>query len=483
METAENRNGQHPKPAEESAGEYRRVRELLLGGEQRQLNFLHHQLQEIQRIQIQLDQRCQTLHANEVNLAQQFEHLIQRGDEFVDRNLVAAIQRRIAGNQSSREELVRALKAPVEESLRQDPDHLRDLLEPAVAPQINRTLAEVFKESGLLKLVRFRDDGSAKLAWPAALATSALLIGLTGWLVYSIKENLALQQADAALRTEPGIVVTVAENPPLEKPRIAGLRDPLAPDPAEILREAGLRPENFSIDLQPFQSVGTTYAHQREQDRVRELEDARKSMTQEIGELTAASENVRQQDLETFTRALFALKFPEAADNVTLTYANDRWSLSGAVADPLYTRLRERSAELVLDGEVDTSGLKNATLLQFEDLRRDIEIAQLVFHSGNAELTEDGVDHSEQLIDLIGELDATSETLGRDPVHFLIHSLPVIGESEINETVEKERIEVVRERLIKRGKILADRILPGVPDTEALPGRAGVYIEVVEPEN
>ena len=287
MEATEERTSVSLEKEEETLAEYQQVRELLFGGEQRQLNHLNIKLLEIQQFQKQLDIGCRAIHANSVELARRLD-IVEHGDEFVARHLSGALQRRNEAGGASREELASALKGPVEESLHQsiadDPDAFAETLEPIVNPLVDNGIRAVFQESGLQKLIRFRPDGSTRLAFPVTVFISLLLVALTGWLVLSIKENLLLDQAVKALSAQEGVVISVAENPALGNPRIAGLRDPLAPEPVEILQEAGIGSDNLDLSFQPFHSVDTIYAHQREQDRIKEMEVMRREIIEAAGE-------------------------------------------------------------------------------------------------------------------------------------------------------------------------------------------------------
>jgi outer membrane protein OmpA-like peptidoglycan-associated protein len=64
------------------------------------------------------------------------------------------------------------------------------------------------------------------------------------------------------LRAEPGIVVTEATERD-GKFVVAGLRDPLAPDPAAILRESGVDPARVVSRWQPYQALDPVFVLQR----------------------------------------------------------------------------------------------------------------------------------------------------------------------------------------------------------------------------
>ena len=67
----------------------------------------------------------------------------------------------------------------------------------------------------------------------------------------------------ARLRAQPGITVTDAERGWISKSRVAGLRDPLAPDPVAIAREAKLNPEGIRFDWKDYQALDPSLILQR----------------------------------------------------------------------------------------------------------------------------------------------------------------------------------------------------------------------------
>ena len=138
---------------------------------------------------------------------------------------------------------------------------------------------------------------------------------------------------------------------------------------------------------------------------------------------------------------------------------------------------------MALTGEVDTSGLKNATALKIAKLESEIADIRLTFLSGKTELSQDGVGQSERLVELIRELEAEFEKQERPLASFAVHAPPVAGESEPDKKLEDERIEAAEKLLIEEAKIPVERILPGVRDSEEKPGQAGIYVEVTDPEN
>jgi OOP family OmpA-OmpF porin len=91
----------------------------------------------------------------------------------------------------------------------------------------------------------------------------AILLGLLGFWVYQIYAGQRQwNRYMDRLHSEPGVVVTGYEKK-FGRHFISGLRDPLAPDPAKLLQEAGLRAENITFKWEAYYSTHSEYANRR----------------------------------------------------------------------------------------------------------------------------------------------------------------------------------------------------------------------------
>lgn len=91
---------------------------------------------------------------------------------------------------------------------------------------------------------------------------SLLLLALAGWLIYSASIENRWNDFAHRLEREPGIVLTHAEKRG-SKFYIAGLRDPLAADPASLL-PAGLPPNKAEFHWEEYYSLVPRFAAQRQ---------------------------------------------------------------------------------------------------------------------------------------------------------------------------------------------------------------------------
>jgi OOP family OmpA-OmpF porin len=100
---------------------------------------------------------------------------------------------------------------------------------------------------------------SARL-WPYAVVLALLLIALFIW---RYREASRWDGYFAAVKQQPGIVLTSIEKHGRSYV-VSGLRDPLAPDPAALLRARGLDASKVAWFWTPWLSLNTPFAAQRE---------------------------------------------------------------------------------------------------------------------------------------------------------------------------------------------------------------------------
>ena len=99
--------------------------------------------------------------------------------------------------------------------------------------------------------------------WLAAVAAVLIAVLAIGFFVH--RRNSRWEQYLAALRSEPGIVVTSAEKY-WRNYAVAGLRDPLAADPVKLAADFGIDPARVQGHFEPYQSLDQRFALEREFD-------------------------------------------------------------------------------------------------------------------------------------------------------------------------------------------------------------------------
>jgi outer membrane protein OmpA-like peptidoglycan-associated protein len=104
------------------------------------------------------------------------------------------------------------------------------------------------------------------LRWVVA---GALVFLLAGWMAYRIREQARWARYLDVVKQQPGIAVTRIEKYGSGYV-IAGLKDPKAPDPANVLRQQGLDSRRVRFDWQPYYSLNTPFAAERDLDAAAE---------------------------------------------------------------------------------------------------------------------------------------------------------------------------------------------------------------------
>ena len=104
------------------------------------------------------------------------------------------------------------------------------------------------------------DRGKSLTLWAILSVAAALILGLAFW---NVRNQHRWEAYIDALRQQPGIVVTSAERSG-SGGRVEGMKDPLAPDPASLLGGFQLDPARVGYTWQPFLSLNTPFAAQRE---------------------------------------------------------------------------------------------------------------------------------------------------------------------------------------------------------------------------
>jgi len=118
-------------------------------------------------------------------------------------------------------------------------------------------------------LVGQRDVSRKRLGawvWVTALLLMAALGGLA---MFVHRRNTRWQQYLARLGSEPGIVVTSASKG-WRHYSVAGLRDPMAADPQQLATPYGIAPERLSVHFEPYQSLDSSFARERQFDAGKE---------------------------------------------------------------------------------------------------------------------------------------------------------------------------------------------------------------------
>ena len=182
-----------------------------------------------------------------------------------------------------------------------------------------------------------------RLAW-ATVVVLIPIIAIGGYLWW---QNRRWNQFVERLLAEPGIVLTSVETG-WRSYSVAGLRDPMAKDPGELLRSAGIDPARVSLHMRPYMSEEPVFAATRQLAAQKEL------IEQQVIRFAENSARIEQSELVKLD--LLEVKLTEL----------DRWARSrgGQVAVEVY-------------GHADSQGREEANQ-QLSKQRADAVVEALV---------------------------------------------------------------------------------------------------------
>ena len=156
--------------------------------------------------------------------------------------LAPAMRHSAAQGEQLEQELVPSVEKAVRSWARDDPDTFSDAIFPLIGPVLRREIA-----ASLRRFLR-------KSRW----ALAVLLVGFAGVVVWgwaSLQSQLRWQGYLDVLAQQPGIVVTDARRTSLRGGVVMGLRDPIAVEPGDLAREAGLDVDRVAASWRPYQSL------------------------------------------------------------------------------------------------------------------------------------------------------------------------------------------------------------------------------------
>ncbi|MEM7697863.1 MAG: hypothetical protein AAF236_05605 [Verrucomicrobiota bacterium] len=201
---------------------------------------------------------------------------------------------------------------------------------------------------------------------------------ILGWALFSGIRDYQWRSAINELRSEPGIEITGVERAGLFKKRVFGLRDPLAPQAADILAKHSIGASSVDLFLAEYHSLNTPYATERAAEENERYEGFIKEVTEAIGDYSREVREQREGDLERLQELLLEKVVPGSRENVQLQWNRDHFEAVGALYQPTLEKYRESATSLAVRGTIDTSGLIDLTSAGTSELRQLIESPNLL---------------------------------------------------------------------------------------------------------
>jgi OOP family OmpA-OmpF porin len=279
--------------------------------------------------------------------------------------------------------------------------------------------------------LKMQAETKSKKPSPALWATTGLLLALLGvWLFFYIRDSLRWSDYIERLKAQPGIVVVSSEREG-GKFHVTGLRDPLAADPASLLAQTKLDPEDVVGRWEHYQAASPEFITAR----ARILLDPPQSIS--------------------FEAEGGALRAEGFASRQWITEAHRLASFIPGVASFDASKLTDA----------------DAVLHEIESVGQRIQNRTIRFEVGSAEIRADQSTALDQLASDVERLRALAQSIGRE-VHIDISGYnDPTGTETINAQLRSLRADNIRAALVSRG-IAPEQVSAAGADTANIPRNA-----------
>ncbi len=267
--------------------------------------------------------------------------------------------------------------------------------------------------------------GSRRVVWrPWALAALLLAIVIGA---LALRERLRWDRALALLQSEPGLVLTQAERH-WGRWRFAGLRDPLAPDPAALLAGLPLDTGRIEQSWEPYLSLRP--------------------------ELVLA-------------RAQRSLSPPAS---VTLALTGDTLRATGSAPLAWVVAAERIAARVPGVSALDLDGVTPELPTELAQLKREIEDERVLFSVGSATLTATALSAAGRVAERFGRVEAGAAALGTRATLELAGRTDPTGTEAANQALSQGRADAVLAVLAAQGVPRGETTVSALGTTRPLPG-------------
>lgn len=256
-------------------------------------------------------------------------------------------------------------------------------------------------ESVLLAQYEEKKRAASPVLW---ILLAVVIAALSAWIFLTVRERIRWHDYLTRLAAEPGLVVTESGRSGGDW-YVRGLRDPLARDPAALLAETPLSPEDVRGEWAFYQTLDSAFV---------------------------------------LRRAIHLLEPPPTVD---LRYDAGTLTASGQAAPAWIDEARQRARFLAGVATYDDAGLGDA----FQDLVEMLERQALRFVGGEATLTTGQEVALDSLIAYVQRFQATVEGTGRRVRLQILGHISTEGDPSTNRFLSQQRAEAIRDVLIRRG--------------------------------
>ncbi len=315
--------------------------------------------------------------------------------------------------------------------------------------------------------------GGGKLgrAWFVIAALAGLLVAAA---VVAYRHNAQWKDFVVLLRTQPGIAVTDAERDWNGKARVVGLRDPMAPDPVALAREAKMDPEKIDFEFKEYQALDPSLVLRRFETAYPLPSTTQAQIEQGALVLTGAApfewiERVREgapkiSGIRSVADEKLQVVYPPEP---VLKRFSERFSipdgieakmgakktlfLSGDASHAWLARVRIGAKEIPGIAEIDDRNVVDRDLQTFKETKSIIESAFIYFLPDKDNFATEGFAALSRLPDQIRRCLDSGRQLGFAPMIEIRGHADAIGNEARNEDLSQRRAKAVEEFLVACG--------------------------------
>ena len=325
---------------------------------------------------------------------------------------------------------------------------------------------------------QFKQERKRKsyLLWIILVAV-AVLLGF--WSVGAYRNHRRWSNYVSELHEQPGIVITSVEKK-AAKYQIYGLRDPLAPDPANFLKQSGFRSDRVIFHWEPYHSQHPKYALQRLVNILEPPETIRLELKN--GVLQAAGSALNQW-LADARRQANAFPWIEKYND------GDVFNIDTRLKPPQTVTFEIKGRKLYARGTASHQWINEARntikaapgILNFNDkdltdvdlerlyrLKKELERQSIFFKAGQKNRVEGQEDAIEKLVKQLKGFDSLALAVNKKYHIEIIGHTDGTGKDGQNLQISEGRAETLRSILTARGLPAKNFTIKGVGSTKPL---------------